>query len=244
MVLRTEFQPFSAYLIASHQARTIERQDAMKAIVDVTLYHGFSVDNFPHPDTSVLGRAVFGIGVIFDCDDQAEREITFLLGRGKPVLVFGEYNRDRHRFISGVGNLTYTYYPDTDLANISRKTHGWLKGLDLLTASEIRKNTITNGDLTIDMDQRRIIRSGVELPNLTPKEFRILAVLAIHMGRVLSHSYLLDYVWEGEGADSGILKTHVSHLRHKVEPDPRNPIYIETKPGFGYKMPKREAQEE
>ena len=72
--------------------------------------------------------------------------------------------------------------------------------------------------------------------SLTPLEFRLLAELASHPGRVLSHETLLRSVWDYEGYDLGLVTTHIKRLRSKVEVDPANPQVILTVRGFGYKI--------
>ena len=80
--------------------------------------------------------------------------------------------------------------------------------------------------------------SGTKL-ELTPKEFELLLYLAINHGKVLSRSQLLDAVWNYDFAgDSRIVDVHISHLREKIEEDKKQPLYIKTIRGFGYKLEK------
>ncbi|MCP3025464.1 response regulator transcription factor [Halobacillus sp. A5] len=71
----------------------------------------------------------------------------------------------------------------------------------------------------------------------TPKEFELLYYLAQNIGRVLSRDQLLSAVWNYDFAgDTRIVDVHVSHLREKIEPDTKKPVYIKTIRGLGYKM--------
>ncbi|MFC7321120.1 response regulator transcription factor [Halobacillus campisalis] len=71
----------------------------------------------------------------------------------------------------------------------------------------------------------------------TPKEFELLYYLAKNIGRVLSRDQLLSAVWNYDFAgDTRIVDVHVSHLREKIEPDTKKPVYIKTIRGLGYKM--------
>lgn len=75
---------------------------------------------------------------------------------------------------------------------------------------------------------------------LTPKEFELLLYLARHQGKVLNRGQLLDAVWNYEYAgDSRIVDVHISHLREKIELDTKQPRYIKTIRGFGYKIEKQ-----
>lgn len=80
---------------------------------------------------------------------------------------------------------------------------------------------------------------------LTPKEFELLLYLARNKGRVLSRDQLLASVWNYDFVgDTRIVDVHISHLREKIEPDTKKPVYIKTIRGLGYKLedPHRDAK--
>lgn len=82
-----------------------------------------------------------------------------------------------------------------------------------------------------------------ELLDLTPKEFELLIYLIERQGRVITREHMLNSVWNYEFAgDSRIVDVHISHLREKLEDNPKQPQYIKTVRGLGYKLesPKRE----
>jgi len=92
------------------------------------------------------------------------------------------------------------------------------------------------GDLIIDPEGYVVTRKDVEI-DLTPKEFELLLYMANHRGKVLSRDQLLNAVWNYDYVgDSRIVDVHVSHLRDKIETDSRNPVYIKTVRGIGYKF--------
>jgi two-component system KDP operon response regulator KdpE len=92
------------------------------------------------------------------------------------------------------------------------------------------------GELEIDLANRSIRRDGEEV-HLTPIEFDLLAELAEHPGRLVTHRQLLREVW-GPGYDdeTHYLRVHFAHVRAKIEPDPSNPRYVITEPGIGYRL--------
>lgn len=95
---------------------------------------------------------------------------------------------------------------------------------------------VTAGDITIDIERRRVRRSG-EIVKLTPKEFEVLAHLARHHGKVISHGDLLTAVWGAAHVnDTQYLRVVVGQLRHKLEADPASPILLLTEPGVGYRL--------
>lgn len=98
------------------------------------------------------------------------------------------------------------------------------------------KNFIQVADLSIYPEQYEATIKGESL-TFTPKEFELLLYLAQNLGRVLSRDQLLSAVWNYDFAgDTRIVDVHVSHLREKIEPDTKKPVYIKTIRGLGYKM--------
>jgi DNA-binding response OmpR family regulator len=93
------------------------------------------------------------------------------------------------------------------------------------------------GDLVIDRASGRVTRDG-RVIDLTPTEFRLLAFLAQHPGRVLSREQLLESVWgySAELLDEKTVNVHVRRLRMKIEPDPDAPTLVLTVPGLGYRL--------
>jgi two-component system KDP operon response regulator KdpE len=90
-------------------------------------------------------------------------------------------------------------------------------------------------ELQIDLDARRISRSGVEV-RLTKTEWALLAELCQHPGKLLTHRWLLERVWgPGYAGDVDVLRVFISQLRKKLEQDPGRPKLIATDPGIGYR---------
>jgi two-component system KDP operon response regulator KdpE len=91
-------------------------------------------------------------------------------------------------------------------------------------------------DLEIDFGTREVYLGGVRV-SLTVKEFEVLAYLARNAGRVLTHRQILQAVWGSEyGDESEYLWTYVRRLRRKIESEPRQPRYLLTEPGVGYRL--------
>lgn len=92
------------------------------------------------------------------------------------------------------------------------------------------------GDLIVDKRRHEVSRAGAKI-DLTPLEFQILELLASEPGRAWSRNDLLDRVWstEYEGYQRNI-DPHINRLRKKLEADPKNPHYVLTVRGVGYKL--------
>jgi len=82
--------------------------------------------------------------------------------------------------------------------------------------------------------------AGAEL-HLTPTEFRLLEVLAQHIGLVVTHRTLLQQVWgPGSAQQTHYLRVYMKQLRAKLEPDPARPRWLLTETGVGYRLVQRE----
>jgi two-component system sensor histidine kinase KdpD len=92
------------------------------------------------------------------------------------------------------------------------------------------------GEVTIDLFHRIVRRHG-EPVHLTPKEYAVLAELAKHPGRVLSHAHLLRTAWgPAQEKQADYLRVAVRALRQKLEADPSNPRLIVNEPAVGYRL--------
>lgn len=101
---------------------------------------------------------------------------------------------------------------------------------------ENKKEMMVIGDVEIFPENYEVFYKKKQM-ELTPKEFELLLYLANHKGRVLTRDQLLNAVWNYEFVgDTRIVDVHISHLREKIEPNTKKPIYIKTIRGLGYKM--------
>ena len=105
------------------------------------------------------------------------------------------------------------------------------------TASEPADgDVLRRGDLTIEAARLKVTRGATPI-EVTPAEFQLLLALARQPGRILTRSQLLAAIG-GESNDvfDRAIDTHVKNIRRKLEPDPRDPQYILTVYGMGYKF--------
>lgn len=90
--------------------------------------------------------------------------------------------------------------------------------------------------MTIDLEKRRIAIDGNEA-KLTPTEYRLLTILVRNKGRILTFRQILESVWGFEYIDDiDYLRVYIWHLRRKLEPDPKNPIYLLNELNTGYRF--------
>ena len=113
-------------------------------------------------------------------------------------------------------------------------------------ANEVVKDDVDDEDIVIDNIRIRpeffeVYRDDTLL-ELTPKEFELLLYLIERQGRVITREHMLNSVWNYEFAgDSRIVDVHISHLRDKLEENPKQPKLIKTVRGLGYKLERPKA---
>jgi DNA-binding response OmpR family regulator len=100
----------------------------------------------------------------------------------------------------------------------------------------VDEEPIASGDLRIDFDRRSVAVREEDI-RLTYVEFEILAALARAPGRVLTRETLLEHVWgDSDYRDPRTVDVHIRHLREKLERDPKEPEYLFTVRGVGYRF--------
>lgn len=92
------------------------------------------------------------------------------------------------------------------------------------------------GDLMVD-EGEVVAKKGTQKLHLTPKEFELLVYFMHRINKVQSREKLLNAVWGFDyPAETRMVDIQVSHLREKIETDPRHPVYLKTVRGFGYQL--------
>jgi two-component system KDP operon response regulator KdpE len=104
------------------------------------------------------------------------------------------------------------------------------------TGGSQQEVVVHSGALSVDFAYRRVSLAGTEVA-LTPKEYAVLAMLARHLGRVMTQQQLLKDIWGPSHIDdSHYLRVVVGHLRQKLGDDPAAPQFIVTEAGVGYRL--------
>lgn len=99
-----------------------------------------------------------------------------------------------------------------------------------------KESVIRAGSVTVDLARHIVTRSGVEI-QVTATEFNLLAYLAAHADRVLTHQAILTHVWGFSEMDhTEYLRVYIGQLRKKIEANPNDPQILLTEPGVGYRF--------
>lgn len=138
-----------------------------------------------------------------------------------------------------VGAIRRSGAADKSLASVigteASKVDRYISNL-LDVGPESDQQPIEAGGVTIDLFRRVVSKDGEEV-HLTPKEFAVLAELAKHPGRVLTHSHLLRAAWgPAQEGQTEYLRVAVRALRQKLEADPSHPRLIVNEPAVGYRL--------
>ena len=161
---------------------------------------------------------------------------------GMPVIVVSARTHERDKveaLDAGADDyLTKPFGSDELLARVrtairhTRTTSG--------NSEVARRGTYTVGDMVIDYDKHQVLVNG-ENAKLTLSEFRIVALLGKHAGKVLTYDYIMRELWgPGVGKNNQILRVNMANIRRKIEQNPAEPKHIFTEVGVGYRMAERE----
>jgi DNA-binding response OmpR family regulator len=135
-----------------------------------------------------------------------------------------------------VGADDYVAKPFSPRQLVSRiRAHLRRRRLDATAATgEQRKLEFTG--LEVDLLRRQVLLWG-EPVELTAKEYEVLVLLASYPGRVYDREQIMRHLWDGAFyGEARAADVHIQHIRKKIESDPKNPRYIQTVRGMGYKF--------
>jgi DNA-binding response OmpR family regulator len=164
-----------------------------------------------------------------------------LLRVGTPVLMVSARGSEIDRVLGlDLGADDYVCKP-VSLVELRARVKALFRSIERLSGARASgplaraPERISFGALEVDLRGRRVWRGGVEVA-LSAREFDLLALLICAPGRVYSRGQLLEAVWHTRlSAYEDNVNTHITRLRHRIEPDPANPRYILTVRGVGYR---------
>lgn len=106
----------------------------------------------------------------------------------------------------------------------------------LLQAQDSARESYQVGDLLLDIRRHQVFVGGAEV-HFTQNEFKILELLCLNAGKVLTYDFIIDRVWGPyDGSTNQILRVHMANIRRKLKETPSAPKYILTVLGIGYRM--------
>ncbi|WP_125152980.1 response regulator transcription factor [Clostridium rectalis] len=104
--------------------------------------------------------------------------------------------------------------------------------------NSISKNIIINGEIKLDKESCSICKNDIKL-ELNAKEYKILELFMDNVGKIHTKKQIYESVWgEPYFGDDNTIMVHISHIRDKIEDNPKEPKYLKTIRGIGYKLEK------
>lgn len=157
-----------------------------------------------------------------------------------PIIFMSAKNMDSDKILGlTLGADDYLTKPFNPLEVVARIKSQLRRFYDLNSNNtEDVANQITVGELELDMGSLNLKKNG-ELVNLTPTEFKILSLMMKTPGKIYTKMQIFENI-NGDyyESDDNTLMVHISKIREKIEDDPKNPIYLKTIRGLGYKIEK------
>jgi DNA-binding response OmpR family regulator len=118
----------------------------------------------------------------------------------------------------------------------TRELRARVKALLRRSGDEVERSSYRFGDVEVDFSRGEVQRGGTAI-ELTPIEFKLLAVFIRARGRILTRDQLVAGAWGPDTfASARIVDNHIANLRKKIEPDPASPRYLRNLRGLGYRF--------
>lgn len=153
-----------------------------------------------------------------------------------PVIMLTARTEEADKILGlGLGADDYVIKPFSVIELISR-VNAQLRRYMEYNPMKVPEDKLRNGGIVMDLDDYSVEKDGVSI-ELNPKEFKMLRLFLENPGKIFTKKQIYESVWEEPYVgDNNTLMVHVSHLRDKIETDPKDPEYIKTIRGIGYRM--------
>ena len=160
------------------------------------------------------------------------------LPRETPVSIISARDREAEKVRAlDMGADDYVVKP-FGVSELLARIRSALRRADRLKLSQgIQRSSYQIKDLTVDLARHQVLLGGEEI-HFTQNEFKIIELLAIHAGKVLTYDFILEHIWGpyGGSGSNQILRVNMANIRRKLGENPSEPRYIHTELGIGYRM--------
>lgn len=158
-----------------------------------------------------------------------------------PIIIISAKDTDSDKTLGlGLGADDYITKPFSVIEVLARIKANIRRNTQYLSSVAKEETVLTKGDLTININDYSVMKNGEKM-ELTAKEFEILKLLMKNPKKVYTKEQIYSQVWKDAYlGDENAVNVHISRLRNKIEDNPRNPQYIVTVWGIGYKLGDKE----
>jgi len=204
-----------------------------EGFMTVAAYDGNDVESLvskEKPDLIILDLMLPGKNGMEICSDLRRQNIN------TPVIMLTARDDEIDRVLGlELGADDYVTKPFS-VRELTARVKAVLRRNKPLSEPEDTHKQLTIGSFVIDSEKYEIYHHD-RLLDLTLKEYELLELLLRNKGRVLKRDYLLEVLWDSpDSVTTRVLDVHISKLREKIEEDSRNPQYIKTIRGIGYRF--------
>ena len=134
--------------------------------------------------------------------------------------------------------VTKPFRPLELLARVNSQLRRYSRFLNMVKKPELNDEVYEVGGLELNISTKEV-KVDDNMVRLTPIEFKILALLIKHPGRVFSADEIYEKVWNEQAINTDTIMVHVRKIREKIEINPKNPKYLKVVWGVGYKIEKQ-----
>ena len=160
------------------------------------------------------------------------------LPREVPVIIISARDRESEKVKAlDMGADDYVVKP-FGVSELLARIRSTLRRADRLRVSQgTQRDRYQVKDLTVDIAKHQVLVAGEEV-HFTQNEFKILELLCVHAGKVLTYDFILEHVWGpyGGSGSNQILRVNMANIRRKLKENPSEPKYIHTELGIDYRM--------
>ena len=160
------------------------------------------------------------------------------LPREVPVIIISARDRESEKVKAlDMGADDYVVKP-FGVSELLARIRSTLRRADQMKISQGAQHDCYHvKDLTVDIAKHQVLMGDEEI-HFTQNEFKILELLCIHAGKVLTYDFILEHVWGpyGGSGSNQILRVNMANIRRKLKENPSEPKYIHTELGIGYRM--------
>ena len=164
------------------------------------------------------------------------------LPREVPIIIISARDREAEKVRAlDMGADDYVVKP-FGVSELLARIRSTLRRAERLKLSQgIQRDSYQIKDLTIDLARHQVLLAGEEV-HFTQNEFKIIELLAIHAGKVLTYDFILEHIWGpyGGSGSNQILRVNMANIRRKIEKNPAQPQYVFTEVGVGYRIRENE----
>jgi len=196
-------------------------------------YAALKIAETAQPDLIILDIMLPGMDGLEVCRQLRKNDAT----AGIPIIMLTAKTDELDKVLGlEIGADDYMTKPFSPRELIARVKARLRKFTTKVSVEKDRKNEIVLGHITIKPEKFEVWVNGKK-QEFTLKEYELLKLMASNQGKVFTREFLLDQIWGFDYShDTRTVDVHIRHLRLKIEPDPSNPVYIETIRGIGYKF--------